>query len=92
MYQTFEGMFHDYLIDTEEIVTAAWEESLEKQEAETRRDAISKKLLALIPPKKRKRAKFLLEDFDATHIIDTGFYYQYGMKNNIRLLKLLGVL
>ena len=56
-------MFHDYLIDTEEIVTAAWEESLEKQEAETRRDAISKKLLALIPPKKRKRAEFLYLSF-----------------------------
>lgn len=92
MYQTFEGMFQKYLIDTEEIAAAAWEESPEKQEAEIRREVASKKLLALIPPKKRRRAEFLLEDFDASYITDTAFYYRYGIKTSIRLLKLLGVL
>lgn len=80
MYQTFEGMFQSYLIDTEEIVATAWDESSEKQEAEIRRDAATKKLLALIPPKKRRRAESLLEDFDASYIVDTAFYYRYGMK------------
>lgn len=92
MYQTFEGMFQKYLIDTEEIVAAAWEDSPEKQEAELCREVASKKLLALIPPKKRRRAEFLLEDFDASYINDTAFYYRYGIKTSIRLLKLLGVL
>lgn len=57
MYQTFEGMFQSYLIDTEEIVATAWDESSEKQEAEIRRDAATKKLLALIPPKKTKTCR-----------------------------------
>ncbi len=63
MYQTFEGMFQSYLIDTEEIAVAAWDESPEKQKAEIRRDTVSKKLLALIPPKKRRQAEHLYFSF-----------------------------
>jgi len=92
MEHTFEGMFKQYLIDTEEIAATAWDESPEKREAEMYRDAAIKKLLALIPPKKRRRAEYLLEDFDTSYVFETAFYYQYGLKTSVRLLKLLGVL
>ena len=92
MEHTFEGMFKQYLIDTEEIAATAWDESPEKREVQMRRHTAAKKLLALIPPKKRRRAEYLLEDFDTSYVFETAFYYRYGIKTSIRLLKLLGVL
>ena len=92
MYQTFEGMLQEYLINTEEITATAWEESQEYREAEMRRHTAAKKLLRLIPPNKRKRAEYLLEDFDNSYVFGTTFYYQYGIKAGIRILKLLGAI
>ena len=85
-------MFHEYLANTEDIPAAAWKESSERREAELRRRAAKRNLFKLIPSQKRKRAESLLEDIDASYVIDTGFYYRYGMKNGIRILKLLGAL
>ncbi|MCI9627479.1 MAG: hypothetical protein HFI90_11980 [Clostridia bacterium] len=92
MYHTFEGKFQEYLINLEEIVSAAWEESQERRLVERRRNIATENLLKLIPPKKRRRAEHILENYNGTYLFENSFYYQYGVKDGTRLLKLLGVL
>ena len=92
MYQSFEDMYREFIMDTMVFSDIAWNESPDHSEAEIRKHAVEKRLFNLIPPKKRKKAEFLLEDLDTISGLETVFYYQYGIKIGIRLLKHLGVI
>lgn len=92
MYQTFEGMLQEFLTGLGEFPYAAWHESPQYQEAKLRKIQTEKNILKLIPPKQRQKADMLLDVLDCDQKAESTFYYQYGIKDGIRLLKLLGVL
>lgn len=92
MYQTFEDMLQEYLTELVEFPYAAWHNSPQYQEAQLRRRQTEKSILELIPPKQQQEADTLLDVLDCDRSAESIFYYQYGIKDGIRILKLLGVL